>query len=764
MKHVFKSLLVVVLLVNLAFVFVVKANPTVNFESETIKKYTEVVTEDVYGVATINSSTITTYNKRVIDEKKLADHKSYWLEPNVSLADSDLRVVNYTSGSATNWDGKRPTELAKIYEKENPGWIVVGGINGDFFWITDNCEIQGTSMQETDFYKPYDYNVGGHMAIGFKNDGTYIYGIADASDKQYVQVLGEDGKYTDVAMIDGVDETPSATGVTLLSRFTICTTPEKDIDITGELPFNVSGYKVYKVKYDVQRLDRDGSKKVGEHRVFVKGTVVEVVENLSTLTIDDTEKISYLVSKDGSLDALNVGDQVRCQCKLEGEWADVTNITSAFNQVLVDGQVIDYNQPNNADPGYINAIKNRTIMGFKADGTPVMMVVEKGGYGASYEECGEILKGLGCVDGFLFDGGGSSCIFIRDNFGGFTTLNKHEDGRERSDGNAVLLVKRDPGFNIVIDNIERFTATVKLSITNEDYFGGLSNIKVTVNGVTKNYSEAGLVFDNLEEDTPYDVVVTYDLQKNDDVDKIVTSSHTKEFRTRMFFAPSHGLSVSEITGSTIKVVKNTNNETHTWVQDVIVHIGRAQYNMGNETEFVCTDLMKNAEYEMYYEYKIVDPASGKVYSFVTDPKLVYTAAFDAPSIAKFEETKKTEDSLTFDYSYTDEDKVSVKAYISCNGEIVKEVSTKSGSTTIRNLELGKVNYEFKFVVEYENENGETYKVESNGLTYQADVQTETPVIPEPQPSKRGCGKGGTVVFVQLFSAISVLALAIRKRR
>ena len=47
----------------------------------------------------------------------------------------------------------------RIYEKENPGWIVVGGINGDFFWITDNCEIQGTSMQEGDFYKPYDYNL-----------------------------------------------------------------------------------------------------------------------------------------------------------------------------------------------------------------------------------------------------------------------------------------------------------------------------------------------------------------------------------------------------------------------------------------------------------------------------------------------------------------------------------------------------------------------------------------------------------------------------
>jgi exopolysaccharide biosynthesis protein len=763
MKHVFKSLLVVVLLVNLAFVFAVKANPTVNFDSEVIKKYTEVVTEDVYGVATINSSTITTYNGAVIDEKKLADHKSYWLEPNVSLADSDLRVVNYTSGSATNWDGKRPTELAKIYEKENPGWIVVGGINGDFFWIEDNCEIQGTSMQETDFYKPYDYNCGEHKAIGFKNDGSYVYGIVDASDKQYVQVLGEDGKYTDVAMIDGVDETPSATGVTLLSRFTICTTPYKDIDITGTLPFDVSGYKVYKVKYDVQRLDRDGSAEVGENRVFVKGTVVEIVDDLSTLAIDDKEQISYLVSKDGSLDALNIGDQVRCQCKLEGEWADVTNISSAYNQILENGVVLDYDRVGDFDSTYVNCVKNRTIMGFKADGTPVMMVVEKGGYGASYEECGEILKGLGCVDGFLFDGGGSSCIFIRDNFGGFTSLNNHQDGRERSDGNAVLLVKRDPGFNIVIDDIERFSATVKLSITNEEYFGGLSNVKVTVNGVTKDYSEEGLVFDNLEEDTPYDVVVTYDLQKNDDVEKIVTSSHTKEFRTRMFFAPSHGLSVSEVTGSTIKVVKNTNNDTHTWVQDVVIHIGRAEYNMGNANEFVCTDLMKNAEYEMYYEYKIVDPASGKVYDFVTDPKLVYTAAYDAPSIVKFEENKKSDDSITFDYEYIDEDKLVVKAYISCNGEVAKEVSTKSGSTTIRNLELGKENYEFKFVVEYENENGETFKVESSVLTYEGNGENTTPPSTQPAPSG-GCALGGTVVFVQLFSAISVIALAFRKRK
>ena len=760
MKNVLKSLLLVVLLVNLSIVFVVKANPTVKFDSEAIKSYTDVVSDDLYGVATINSSIITSYNKRVIEEGKLANHQSYWLEPNVSTTDSDLRIVNYTSGSATNWDGKRPTELARIYEKENPGWIVVGGINGDFFWITDNCEIQGTSMQETDFYKPYDYNVGGHMAIGFKNDGTYVYGIADATDKQYVQVLGEDGKYTDVAMIDGVDENPSATGVTLLSRFAICNTPYKDMEFTGELPYDVTGYKVYKVKYDVQRFDRDGSNKAGEHRVFVKGTVVEVVEDLSKLAIDDKEQISYLVSKDGSLDSLNVGDKVRCQCKLEGEWADVTNISSAYNQVLVDGKVIDYNQPNNADSGYINAIKNRTIMGFKADGTPIMMVVEKGSYGASYEECGEILKGLGCVDGFLFDGGGSSCIFIRDNYGGFTTLNKHEDGNERSDGNAVLLVKRDPGFNIVIDEVDRFSAKVILNITNQDFFNEISNVKVTVNGVTKDYDGSAMTFEGLEEDTAYDVKVTYDVQKHDDVEKVVSSSHTKEFRTKMFFAPSHGLSVSNITSTTITISKNTELETASWIQDVIVHVGRNKFTMGNADEFVCTDLYKDCEYELYYEYKVVDPSSGKSYSFTTMPKIVYTLAYEAPTIIKFEESKKSSSSVTFAYEYKDEDKIVESAYITVNGEKVKELMVKNGTTTVSGLEFEENDYSIRFVVEYLDTEGKTIVLESNEIIYEKPAQSE----PTPPAQSGGCSMGSALIFVQLFSAVSVFAVVFRKRK
>ena len=52
MKKIFKIALMLILVVNLAVVFTVKANPTVRFDCDTIESYTDIISEDVYGVAT----------------------------------------------------------------------------------------------------------------------------------------------------------------------------------------------------------------------------------------------------------------------------------------------------------------------------------------------------------------------------------------------------------------------------------------------------------------------------------------------------------------------------------------------------------------------------------------------------------------------------------------------------------------------------------------------------------------------------------------
>lgn len=755
MKHIIKCFLSILLFTNL-LVIIVKANPTVNFDSDAIKSYTDVISEDVNGVATINSTTITSYNKRIIDETKLANHKSYWLEPNVSILDSDLRIVNYTAGTNTMWQGKKPTDLAKIYERENPGWIVVGGTNGDFFWITDNCEIDGTSMQEGDFYKAYEYTAGQHKALGFKDDGSYTFGTVTVTPNEMVQVLNNDNEYVDVTEIKGIDVNPKETGVTMLTRFDLTTSPNKYIPLSEDLPYDLTDYTVYKVKYDVQRLDRDNSNHHGEHKIFIKGTITEITTNQKTYRIDDDESSSYLVCKDGSLANLQVGDYVRCQYNLTGDWEGVTNITGAFNHILTKGEVIDWTGETNVATDYVNAIKNRTIMGFKADGTPIMMVVEKGSYGASYEECGEILKGLGCVEGFLFDGGGSSCIFVRDENGDFTTLNNHEDGQERRDGNAVLLVMRDPGFQINTEEVTRFGVNVKLDIKNAEYFNALKDVKITVNGETKDYNAEGVLFEGLNENTEYKVNVTYSIKQHPDIDKYVLSAQSASAKTLDFIRPNPGLRVTDVSSEEFKVVKDTTLDTASWISNVVIYVDNIPYEMGNNDSVLCDGLRKNSEYEVYYSYVVTDPETGNRYNVNSTKFTVKTLAFAKPVIVSISESVKTSSVLGIKYEYKDPDSKVTSAYILCN-ETQYSATNKNGTISISGLDFANNTYNIKLVLEYENEAGKTILVESEVLTYEASG-----AAPAPKPST-GCNMGSVELVISLLSLTSLLAFVVRKR-
>ena len=93
--------------------------------------------------------------------------------------------------------------------------------------------------------------------------------------------------------------------------------------------------------------------------------------------------------------------------------------------------------------------KQRTAIGFKADGSCVLMVVSKGSngsWGATYVELGTQFKALGCTDAFLLDGGGSSTMLIREGNSLNTVYHAEggSDGEGRSIANiAILAVLKD---------------------------------------------------------------------------------------------------------------------------------------------------------------------------------------------------------------------------------------------------------------------------------------------------------------------------------
>lgn len=756
MKKIMKKLLVIFLFVCIVPCVKLRANGTLSFKKGMIDSAEQISQKDLMGVATINQYSIKTYNRGVIQASKLSNHVTTWIEPNISIQDSDLRVVSYSAGSSTHWQGKKPTELAKIYEKENPGWIVIGGINGDFFHIQENCEPLGTFMQETDFYKPFDNNEWGHTAIGFDNDGMVTTGIVETSKYEKLQVLKNDA-YESIADIKKIDSSISDTGVSLFTRYSLTNAPYKAVDVKDqELTVDFTNTTVVKVKYETQRLDRRTKK------VFVKGVVVGIEEGNGKYKIDDAEGISYLVAKDNSLATLTVGDEVRCQMELTGKWENVTNIISAYNHVLSNYNYVDYENITDVNRDYVNCMKNRTLMGFKEDGTPIMMVVEKGAYGASYEECGEILKAAGCKEGYLFDGGGSSCIFTRNEDGNFVTLNKQEDGTERSDGNAVFFVMRDPGFKVSTKDTTRTSTKVILEKTNNQVYSSLTNIYILVNDKKIPYQEGGIVIDKLNESTTYQITVGYNIPSITNEEKKVTAAVTASFKTLDFIYPEPGFTIEEVGKNYIKVKKDETKATASWIQEVVVHVGDMVYNMGSNNSFTCTELLDDTLYDVFMDYVIVDPETNNRYPMTTKQMNAKTTNFDLPTITLFKEAKVTDSYVSIDYQYSDPDGVVKEAYYLVNGEKIS-VTAKVGREKI-NIDLTNKSYQIIFVIEYVDDSNKVYQIKSEELNYKKiEVIVDLEPTPTPSPTKKKCGKKSAELIIALVASASLFGLVLRKK-
>ena len=121
--------------------------------------------------------------------------------------------------------------------------------------------------------------------------------------------------------------------------------------------------------------------------------------------------------------------------------------------------------------------KQRTAIGFKADGSCVLMTVAKsneGSWGATYVELGTQFKALGCENAFLLDGGGSSTMLIREG-GNLNTVFHAEngtDGEGRVVGNTAIIAVRKEGVALpetdkVVGETEKATQKATQKATNK---------------------------------------------------------------------------------------------------------------------------------------------------------------------------------------------------------------------------------------------------------------------------------------------------------
>ena len=417
-------------------------------------------------------STATYYKAKVNSslhglDKGYRDHTMH-----ISIGIAGVTKFFVYSGESSNKMGyatKSVLDLVNDFEKENPEWMVVTAINGDFFNKTtgepEEPMIQNGQTLKANLLPDSERRGGGLVGTSDKT-GKVVYHTIGMAYKEagYGTTYLFRGDYQ-VQILDSTKQNVTKTYDSFAGKApTSSTVSFATVDCAGSF----KGLTVYEVELERYRKDtgsKNNAKVINTTCYFAQGKVTRKLTGTDSMK-PASGKAYIAVTSESQLPELKIGAYVRCQKVLMGEWDNVSNAIGFKQQILANGTLMFKNAYGTYHTGdganqaatakwtedtgaYPHCWKARTAIGFMDDGTPVFMTAEydKKNVSATYYELSCQFKALGCTNAFLLDGGGSSAMVIRDSSGKLVTVHHAEnsnDGEGRSIANiAIMAVKRD---------------------------------------------------------------------------------------------------------------------------------------------------------------------------------------------------------------------------------------------------------------------------------------------------------------------------------
>ncbi len=416
-----------------------------------------------------------------------------------------VRIVNWVKHSNYGWARGTVKEMARDFEVNNPGWIVIAAVNGDFFDIKSNNPLpetaNGSIIENGDVLKTV-----GSTVIGFTNgnEERSLVGGTPISFTDYfiLSLYDENGKIVKEYQIDNVNPTTSVSGLSLYysypsivsgegataireySKATIPTTgfistlPERCIPYSG---------------------GEDGS-------FFGKGKVEECTA--------DTEikytQFGVYTDDEQVAEEIAAASKIRVQRNAIGEYANCDNVSGTGETLVENGAPVVYNDKNRHP---------RTMIGVKEDGTLVLVTVDGRQpntemYGMTTDEMSALMYAHGCQYAYNMDGGGSTTILIREE-GELVVKNSPSDGNERRDANAILIVI--PEIELNVSDVTDSSITINAPKALNDI--KVENIKVSIDNKEYDLTDS-LNIEDLESKKEYTINYSYDRTYNGKTEKI----------------------------------------------------------------------------------------------------------------------------------------------------------------------------------------------------------------------------------------------------
>lgn len=648
-------------------------------------------------------------------------------------------------------------QIARDYEEEHPGWIVVGGINADQFYTKKGNKRgeDGSYPYYQQTYYPFimdgerrypitPYGITTNF-VGFTNDGSansFVHASALAG--YTLRILDESGNVLGKYNVENINAAPNDNQTSLWASYLGATTgtaveqkPTSSINNIYIVENAELAYTNVTPEY--------GFSGETQTSFFGRG----VISSVSSSATIGSGQFAVETKNADLIAALSEGKKIVVQYDYVDEAMNNVEAASGYHSIQrMNGMDVTSNA------AYNTRQYNRSIFGRKADGTYVLFTVDfKNGdkkYGGqNFTQTNAMLKAYGVVEAYQDDGGGSVTAIRRTKTGNFEVTNFTSDGAPRSVLTGLFFVVRDPNISVDYNTITR--SSVELTQSNTEH-NIVKDLKVVYDGKEFLPENGRIKVTGLAEDTLHNLEVQYSIASVNDPDNFVKTSTTFAIQTLAFEYPQSNISITGKTNETIEVSYKPTSAENDVIKNIVIHISDYEYQMGEQYIYTIDDLIEDTEYQIYFEYDVYDKETGNLYHKVEDPFTIKTLAFEAPTISRFELFYVNENVFRFKYSYKDSDEVVKSAYIKMD-DIEYSIDSKTGTKEIDGSFLAPGKHKFIFVIEYQGEDGFAYKITSEELEYEI-----------PEPAKKGCKKKNVMEIVTLINVIAVSMFIFKKKK
>lgn len=436
--------------------------------------------------------------------------QTYTTHVAVGTKDAKFFVYSGETSNKMGYQKKSVDDMVKAFEAENPAYQVLAAVNGDFF--NPSGETEEPMIQNYQLLKSY-------LLSDAQARGRGMVGINDLTGKVVYHTIGDAYKsagYGTTYKFDANTQSPytvqvlGASNLDAKATYDCVLAKAPSLTPRSQLSFTTSDYgkgdyagmTVYEVELERYRKDTGSKNGSGGQNTyyFVQGKITKTITG--TANMKPAAGKAYIAALSANqAKELKVGAIVRCQNAISKDWNNVGNAIGFKQQLVANGNIIfngatysryhhsSSTSSDNEKSGYkcdaCNPSKSattkwtedvydypmcwkaRTAIGFKDDGSCVLMAVQKsdsGSWAATYAELGAQFKALGCTNAFLLDGGGSTTMVIKDG-SSFNTVYHAENGSDnegRAIGNiAIIATLKDGAKAPVLEGTSANTNTDK---------------------------------------------------------------------------------------------------------------------------------------------------------------------------------------------------------------------------------------------------------------------------------------------------------------